>query len=116
MARATHMYAFCNRFFSCATIAYNNYTIVSWGNKVYLAASSDPALRGLLIEVDSNSLPNSNTAENDGQITAERGNVTLAGLIVLGQALSGRALVGIALVIAASVGASRRARAAPTDI
>ncbi len=37
----------------------------------------------------------------------------LAGFLVLGQGLSVRALVGIALVVAASVGASRRAREAP---
>ncbi len=37
----------------------------------------------------------------------------LAGFLVLGQGLSARALVGIALVVAASVGASRRAREAP---
>ncbi len=39
-----------------------------------------------------------------------------AGLIVLGQSLSGRALIGIGLVIVASVGASRRARAAPVEV
>jgi inner membrane transporter RhtA len=49
-------------------------------------------------------------------MSLEPAMATLAGLIVLGQALSGRALVGIALVIAASVGASRRARTAATDI
>jgi inner membrane transporter RhtA len=49
-------------------------------------------------------------------MSIEPAMATLAGLIVLGQALSARALVGIALVIAASVGASRRARQAPTDI
>ena len=37
----------------------------------------------------------------------------LAGFLVLGQGLGVRALVGIALVVAASVGASRRAREAP---
>ena len=40
----------------------------------------------------------------------------LAGLVVLHQGLSGRALLGIGLVIAASVGASRRAREAPTPL
>ena len=39
----------------------------------------------------------------------------LAGLIVLGQGLPFRAALGIALVVAASVGASRRAREAPVD-
>jgi inner membrane transporter RhtA len=38
----------------------------------------------------------------------------VAGLVVLHQSLSARALLGIGLVIAASVGASRRAREAPT--
>lgn len=49
-------------------------------------------------------------------MSLEPAMATLAGLVVLGQALSGRALVGITLVIAASVGASRGAREAPTDI
>ena len=49
-------------------------------------------------------------------MSLEPAMATLAGLIVLHQALSGRALVGIALVIGASVGASRGARTAPTDI
>jgi inner membrane transporter RhtA len=49
-------------------------------------------------------------------MSLEPAMATLAGLIVLGQALSGRALLGITLVISASVGASRRAREAPTDI
>lgn len=40
----------------------------------------------------------------------------LAGLIVLGQALNGRELIGIALVVAASIGASRRAREAPIAV
>jgi inner membrane transporter RhtA len=37
----------------------------------------------------------------------------LAGLIVLGQGLAARAVVGIALVVAASIGASRRAPEPP---
>jgi inner membrane transporter RhtA len=37
----------------------------------------------------------------------------LAGLVVLGQSLGARALAGMALVVAASIGASRGARAAP---
>jgi inner membrane transporter RhtA len=49
-------------------------------------------------------------------MSLEPAMATLAGLIVLGQALSGRALLGISLVIIASVGASRTAREAPTDI
>jgi inner membrane transporter RhtA len=40
----------------------------------------------------------------------------LAGLIVLGQALSARQLVGMGLVVAASIGVSRRGRAAPVDV
>jgi threonine/homoserine efflux transporter RhtA len=40
----------------------------------------------------------------------------LAGLVVLGQSLSGRAVLGIALVVAASVGASLRGRRAPRDL
>lgn len=56
-------------------------TILGAGKTVYLAASSDPALRGLLIEVDAGGLTNS-TANNQGMITAERGNITLAGLLV----------------------------------
>lgn len=40
----------------------------------------------------------------------------VAGLIVLGQALSARELIGIALVVAASVGASLRARRAPVEV
>jgi inner membrane transporter RhtA len=43
-------------------------------------------------------------------MSLEPGFAALAGLIVLGQHLGARVLVGIALVIAASVGASRRAR------
>jgi inner membrane transporter RhtA len=42
-------------------------------------------------------------------MSLEPAMAALAGLLVLGQGLSARALVGIALVIAASVGASRRA-------
>jgi inner membrane transporter RhtA len=40
----------------------------------------------------------------------------LAGFIVLDQGMSARALVGIALVVAASVGASRRAREQPVAV
>ena len=56
-------------------------TILGAGKTIYLAASSDPALRGLLIEVDAGGLSGS-TASNQGTITAERGNITLAGLLV----------------------------------
>jgi filamentous hemagglutinin len=69
-------------------------TILAAGDTVYLAASNDPALRGLLIEVNANggvgATVDSNTGEatpigtvsNQGQITAPRGNVTLAGFVV----------------------------------
>ena len=40
----------------------------------------------------------------------------LAGLIVLGQRLSGRVLIGIALVIVASVGAARSGREATVTL
>jgi inner membrane transporter RhtA len=43
-------------------------------------------------------------------MSLEPGFAALAGLLVLGQRLSGRVLVGIALVIVASIGASRGAR------
>ncbi len=56
-------------------------TILGAGKTVYLAASSDPALRGLLIEVDAGGLTGS-MVSNQGTITAERGNITLAGLLV----------------------------------
>jgi inner membrane transporter RhtA len=41
---------------------------------------------------------------------------TLAGFLVLGQGMSARALVGVALVVAASVGASRRIRDQPVAV
>jgi inner membrane transporter RhtA len=49
-------------------------------------------------------------------MSLEPAMAALAGLIVLGQSLSGRALVGIALVVAASIGASRRTRDAPVAV
>jgi filamentous hemagglutinin family protein len=49
-------------------------------NAVYLAASTSPALRGLLIEVDGGGT--TGTVINAGEISAARGNITLAGLIV----------------------------------
>jgi inner membrane transporter RhtA len=48
-------------------------------------------------------------------MSLEPGVAALAGFIVLGQSLGAREIVGIALVVAASVGASRRAKAAPLD-
>jgi len=55
-------------------------TILGAGNTVYLAASTDPSLRGLLIEVDARGA--NGTVTNEGHISADRGNVTLAGLVV----------------------------------
>jgi filamentous hemagglutinin family protein len=55
-------------------------TILAAGNTVYLAASSDPSLRGLLIEVNAGGA--ASTVTNQGQITSPRGNVTLAGMVV----------------------------------
>lgn len=52
-------------------------TLLAAGKTVYLAASGDANLRGLLVEVD-----NGGTTTNLGNIIAERGNVTLAGLLV----------------------------------
>jgi filamentous hemagglutinin family protein len=54
---------------------------------VYLAASTDPSMRGLLIEVNGGGVSGTganspNTVTNAGQITAARGNITLAGLVV----------------------------------
>ena len=44
-------------------------------------------------------------------MSLEPGVAALAGFVLLGQSLSGREAVGIGLVVAASIGASRRARA-----
>jgi len=61
-------------------------TIIGAGERVFLAVSSDPNVRGLLVEVG-----NGGTATNDGvlgaaggmgEIIANRGNVTIAGLAV----------------------------------
>jgi filamentous hemagglutinin family protein len=49
-------------------------------NAVYLAASSDASLRGLLIEVNGGGT--TGTVINQGEISAPRGNITLAGLVV----------------------------------
>jgi inner membrane transporter RhtA len=49
-------------------------------------------------------------------MSLEPAMAALAGLIVLGQALSVRTLVGIGLVVAASIGASRQMRAAPVAV
>ena len=49
-------------------------------------------------------------------MSLEPAMAALAGLIVLGQGLGPRALLGIALVVAASVGASRRTREPPVPV
>jgi filamentous hemagglutinin len=49
-------------------------------NGVYLAASTNAALRGLLIEVNGGGT--TGTVINQGEITAARGNITLAGMVV----------------------------------
>jgi inner membrane transporter RhtA len=49
-------------------------------------------------------------------MSLEPGMAALAGLIILGQGLGVRAVVGIALVVAASVGASRRSAEPPVAV
>jgi inner membrane transporter RhtA len=49
-------------------------------------------------------------------MSVEPAMAALAGLVVLGQALSGRAVLGLALVVIASIGASRRTREPPVAI
>ena len=49
-------------------------------------------------------------------MSLEPAMAALAGFIVLGQGLSSRALAGMALVVAASIGASRRTRQAPVAV
>jgi inner membrane transporter RhtA len=49
-------------------------------------------------------------------MSLEPGMAAIAGLLVLGQGLSGRAVLGIGLVVCASVGASRRRREVPVDV
>jgi len=61
--------------------------ILAAGDSVYLAASADPNLRGLLVEVGhggtvTNAAATSPGGSNGGQIVAADGNVTLVGLIV----------------------------------
>ena len=55
--------------------------ILAAGTKVYLQADSDPALRGLIVEVDAGS---NNVAWNQltGSLSSPRGNVTMVGLAV----------------------------------
>ena len=54
-------------------------TVLAAGERVYLQASSDPALRGLVVEVDKGG-----EAWNQltGQVSAPRGNITMVGLAV----------------------------------
>lgn len=61
--------------------------ILAAGDSVYLAASTDPNLRGLLVEVGhggtvTNAAATSAGGTSAGQIVANDGNVTLVGLIV----------------------------------
>jgi filamentous hemagglutinin len=51
--------------------------IMAAGQKVYVAASDDARLRGLLIEVDGGG-----TVTNTGSVSAEHGNITAVGLAV----------------------------------
>ncbi|HTW75915.1 MAG TPA: filamentous hemagglutinin N-terminal domain-containing protein, partial [Steroidobacteraceae bacterium] len=67
-------------------------TVLAAGNAIYLGTSSDPTLRGILVQVSGDSsnvvtngaTPASGTspAQMVGQIIAEQGNVTLAALAV----------------------------------
>ncbi|HEU4779821.1 MAG TPA: filamentous hemagglutinin N-terminal domain-containing protein, partial [Steroidobacteraceae bacterium] len=66
-------------------------TILAAGDTVFLAASTDPNLRGLLVEVGAggtvtngvtNASPSTPPEQLVGNIIAERGNITLAGLAV----------------------------------
>ena len=52
-------------------------TILAAGQNLYLSASTDPAVRGIQVQLD-----HGGTATNLGNIAAPRGNVTLAGLVV----------------------------------
>jgi len=64
----------------------NGQTVLAAGNQIYLAASSDAALRGFLIEVNASGLPaaagGAGIVSNAGTISADTGNITLAGLVV----------------------------------
>ncbi len=72
-------------------------TLLAAGNKIYLSASTDPRLRGLLVEVDADAVTDpelrrflkgetatlsAGAVANLGRILAGRGNVTLMGLAV----------------------------------
>ena len=55
--------------------------ILAAGSNVYLGSSSDPALRGLLVEVNGGNT-SAVTIDPGGSITVARGNITLMGLAV----------------------------------
>lgn len=59
-------------------------TVLAAGNKVYLRNSQDINLRGFLVEVDTGLVAPepARAAVNEGNITAERGNITMVGLAV----------------------------------
>lgn len=52
-------------------------TLLAAGKKIYLSSSADPAMRGVAVEVSAGG-----SVTNLGQVLAERGNITLAGLAV----------------------------------
>lgn len=63
--------------------------LLAAGQKIYVAASSDPELRGLLVEVDTggaawNELTQGDTVANEatGSISTPQGNISLVGLAV----------------------------------
>lgn len=59
--------------------------VLAAGSKVYLAAPSDPAMRGLRVEVSSDGLAalgSQPAAVNSGSVSVERGNITMAGFAV----------------------------------
>ena len=65
-------------------------TILAAGDTIYLAASTLPDLRGIIVEVDGDGIATNGEAANAGrsaaelvgEIAAERGNVTIAGFAV----------------------------------
>lgn len=72
---------------SGSLVAPDGQIILAAGTKVYLQADSDPALRGLIVEVDGNALGGASApsfAANmaGGYLSAARGNVTMVGLAV----------------------------------
>ncbi|MEO1034247.1 MAG: filamentous hemagglutinin family protein [Pseudomonadota bacterium] len=65
-------------------------TVLAAGQEIYLAASDDPNLRGLIVEVNGDGVATNGDPSNAaatageliGQIAADRGNVTIAGFAV----------------------------------